>query len=76
MKSLKQNLTVSVALFTLAGTSCLFNACEKKASPVEKIKDGLNIRENEEAKDAAEEVGKAIEETGENIKDAINDATN
>ena len=53
MKSLKLNLSTTVAFFALAATSCLFNACEKKQSPVEKIKDGLNMRENEEAKDAA-----------------------
>ncbi len=76
MKSLKLNLSAAVALLALAGTSVLFNACEKSPKPIEKVKDGLNIRENEEAKDAAEEVGEAVKETGENIKDAINDATN
>ena len=76
MKSLKLNLSTAVAFLALAGTSCLFNACEKKNSPVEKVKDGLNIRENEEAKDAAEDVGKAIENTGKDIKKAINEATN
>lgn len=76
MKLLKLNLSTTVALFALATTSCLFNACEKNQSPVEEVKDGLNMRENEEAKDAAEEVGEAVKETGENIKDAINDATN
>jgi hypothetical protein len=76
MKSLNSNLSITVAFFALAATSCLFNACERNQSPVDKVKDGLNIRENEEQKDAAEEVGKAIEKTGENIKDAINDATN
>ncbi len=76
MKSLKLSLSTTVALLTLAGTSVLFNACEKSSKPGEKIKDGLNIRENEEAKDAAEEVGKAVKETGENIKDAINEVTN
>ena len=76
MKSLNSNLSITVAFFALAATSCLFNACEKNQSPVDKVKDGLNMRENEEAKDAAEEVGEAVKETGENIKDAINDATN
>jgi len=76
MKSPKLNLSTTVALLALAGTSVLFNACEKSPKPIEKVKDGLNMRENEEAKDAAEEVGEAVKETGENIKDAINDATN
>jgi hypothetical protein len=76
MKSLKSNLSTIAILIALAGTSVLFNACEKKSDPVEKVKDGLNIRENEEAKDAAEEVGEAIKETGEDIKDAINEVTN
>jgi phage-related minor tail protein len=76
MKSLKLNLSTAFAFLALAGTSVFFNACEKNTSPVEKIKDGLDMRENEKAKDAAEEVGEAVKETGENIKDAINKATN
>lgn len=76
IKSLKQNLSIAAAFLALAGTSCLFNACEKNSSPVEEIKDGLDMRENEEAKDGAEEVGEAIEKTGENIKEAINEVTN
>ncbi len=75
MKTLKPNLSTSVAVLALAATSCLFSACEKNPKPVEKVKDGLNIRENEEIKDAAEEVGKAVEKAGEDIKKAIKEVT-
>ena len=76
MKTLKLNLSTTVAFLALAAVICLFNACEKNPKPIEKVKDGLNIRENEEIKDAAEAVGKAVEKSGENIKEAVKDATN
>jgi len=51
-------------------------ACEKKPeTPVEKledkVKDGLEMRPNENLKDAGEEAGKAMENAGEAVKEAV-----
>jgi len=51
-------------------------ACEKKPETAaekieEKVKDGLDLRENEKLKDAGEDASKAIENAGEAVKDAV-----
>lgn len=56
------------------------SACEKKPeTPMEKvedgIKDGLNMRPNENMKDAGENLGDAAKDASQAVKDAAKEAT-
>ncbi len=66
LKNLK-SLMLSASIFAATGLTCiLVTSCEDKPKSLgEKIGDGLDSRPNEKLKDA-----------GEDIKDAVKDATN
>lgn len=63
-------------LIAVLSLSLGLSACEKKpettAEKIEdKVKDGLDIRPHEKAKDAGEDASKALKEAGEAAKDAV-----
>lgn len=70
-----------LAVATVLGLSVSLGACKKKdENPAEKVseavKDGLDLRENEPIKDAAEDVKDAAQDAGEAIKDKAEEVTN
>ncbi|HSJ00823.1 MAG: hypothetical protein ACAI34_12270 [Verrucomicrobium sp.] len=72
---LKSSLLVAAALFLTGASALLITSCEEKPKSVgESVKDGLNMRENEKAKDAAEDVKDAAKDAAEGVKDAAKDA--
>lgn len=73
---LRQTLLLSIVALGLGMT-----ACKKEGDPPgeklgENIKDGLNVRENEELKDAGENAADAVEDAGEAVKDKAEDVAN
>lgn len=71
---LKSSLLLAAALFLTGASAILFTSCEEKPRPpVEAVKDGLDMRENEKAKDAAEDVKDAVKDAAEGVKDAAKD---
>jgi hypothetical protein len=72
---MKSSLLIAVALFVTGASALLFTSCEEKPrSASEAVKDGLNIRENEKAKDAGEDLKDAAKDAAEGVKDAAKDA--
>lgn len=68
-----------VALAALIGLGVSVSACKKKEEgPAEKateaVKDGLDLRENEPVKDAAEDVKDAAQDAGEAVKEGAEEA--
>lgn len=66
----------NAAMYAVLTLGIGLTACEKKPeTPVEKledkVKDGLEMRPNENLKDAGEEAGKALENAGEAVKEAV-----
>ncbi len=66
----------NAAMFAVLTLGIGLTACEKKPeTPVEKledkVKDGLEMRPNENLKDAGEEAGKAMEDAGQAVKEAV-----
>ena len=64
------------ALFAVLTLGFGLTACEKKPeTPIEKledkVKDGLEMRPNENLKDAGEEAAKAMEDAGQAVKEAV-----
>lgn len=76
----KLNLRM-LALAAMVGLGASLAACDKKdESPMERasdsIQDGLNTRDNEQMKDAGEDVKSAIENTGDAIENKADDVAN
>jgi hypothetical protein len=76
----KLNLRM-LALAAMVGLGASLAACDKKEeSPMERasdsIQDGLNMRDNEEMKDAGEDVKSAVENTGDAIEKKADDVAN
>ncbi len=69
-----------VALAALIGLGVSVSACKKKdeQGPVDKtseaVKDGLDMRENEPVKDAAEDVKDAAQDAGEAVQEGAEEA--
>lgn len=71
----------TLVLATVIGLGASLAACQKKdESPMERasdaVQDGLNMRQNEEIKDAGEDVQSAIENTGDAIERKADEVTN
>lgn len=66
----------NAAMYAVLTLGIGLTACEKKPeTPVEKledkVKDSLEMRPNENLKDAGEEAGKAVENGAEAVKEAV-----
>lgn len=73
--NLKSSLFAASALFLSGATAMLVTSCEEKPRSVgEAVKDGLDMRENEKAKDTAEDLKDAAKDAAEGVKDAAEDA--
>lgn len=70
---MNKNIALLLLIATLGATT---TACKKEepsaaAQLEEKVKDGLDLRENEKLKDAGESAADAIKEAGEAAKEAV-----
>lgn len=64
---MKRNLLVLLAFALIA-----LPACDRNGNQPDGVKDALDIRPNEELRDAGEAVGDAVKDAGEDLKDAVN----
>jgi hypothetical protein len=67
---MKRNLLVLLAFSLIALPACNRDGNVNQADGV---KDALDVRPNEELRDAGEAVGDAIKDAGKDLKDAVND---
>ncbi|HEY0975043.1 MAG TPA: hypothetical protein VGE57_11160 [Solimonas sp.] len=66
----------AVALASMLGLGLALTACKKEEeTPMERateaVKDGLNVRDNEKLKDAGEDAKDAMENVGEAIEEKV-----